>query len=77
MLECTAASAASAKLERESRRKLQHAGQSVWADFLQGSEIARTRVRHQITSLLGMNAVAAGGRDGVVLDLLIPLPFCT
>jgi hypothetical protein len=29
-------------LKRESCGKLQHAGKAVWADFLQGSEIART-----------------------------------
>ena len=60
-------------LKREPGRKLEHAGKAVWADFLQGAKIPRTRVGHQVASLLQGCTVTAVGPDWVVLQLVDPV----
>src|SRR5208282_3853904 len=61
------------ELEGESCGKLQDAGQAVGADFLQGTEIAWSRIGHQVTGLVERCSVAAGTADGVVSQLVDPV----
>ena len=62
-----------APLERESSGELQHARKTVWANFLEGSEIARARVGHQVARLIRSCAITTVGADGVVLQLVDPV----
>src|ERR1039458_7530610 len=59
------------KAEFES--KLQRTGKPIGTDFLQRSEIARTRVGHQIAGLVQRHAITAVAAYGAILQRVDPV----